>query len=403
MRRIALSLSIGLLAVGLGSACNSDSGAGDSEENVDGWTAETGTQISDTGDDEEAADTKPEVSEAVDTETTQGEPDTSDAIGRDTPDDTDDVAPDVSYPMTFGPGSLIRHFYIDDESNEREQTEGRCCYDYESEQFDNGTENDNAVADLIEEGGSVVGFDLDTVNSNINQRIEDGLLIYLFEYADWSTSEWANDDSLEMTMHRGTDTDASYQENLDGDGSFEILQSSYDSDGEPKSQFATASTSEGILTASDGLIVLELELFFGIVLELRLKDPRLKATVVDGADLDVSEGGTVPLEDGQLAGKVPKADIYEGFNKAVATCGCLGGKDLLVRDSGDEYTCNEKMGECSCAQELEGLIDGCPFIRGMVADAADYDTNDRDGTDALSIGATFDTVGAQLVGTTRGP
>ncbi len=453
MRRTVSVVAI-LLLVAVSYGCSSEPGSGGSDDEdaqtmddtgesmdaaspMDGGTDESDADDeSDAGGSEDADfDADPDGSES-DTTGGSGEMDVGDAGQRDGSSDTDAVAVDVppgsdattsdggmlpdpdtadgssgdggSLPTSFGPGTFIDAFYVDKEN----PGTPRCCFD-----IDGDGDPDNALAEFLDEFSSL-GFGVSDVNTTINDRISNGDLVYLFEYADWDQSNWQDDATIEMTVHPGQDESPPFDDNLNGIGQFEILPESYDASGDPRSVFNSAETtpdgSEADLSADGGTIRLPIDFGSGLSATLRIARAQLTAAVP--GTLDLSPGGGVPLaqgqEWGQLGGAIPKSDVYAAVNRAAGTCSCYDSKApqactasdtcLIVEDSSqpETYECQADLG-CSCSnQTVQQLEFGCGGLVTEAENKADVNLKDpgTTGPDALSFGASFEGIDAEIVG-----
>lgn len=371
------------VAVDTGPTDGSD-GPADGDDMQDGGSPEDGST---TDTDDPTPDTVADTAPTEDTTTDSG------------PGDTD-----TSPPSTFGAGTFVREFYVDNTENERQSrpsNDPRCCFD-----IDGDGQQENRLADYLDENGSIAGFDVDGVNTTINDRIYDGTLVYLFEYKNWASgSNWNDDISIDMFVHPGQDADSSFDDNRAGIGQFEILPDSYDASGNPKSAFNSAETTpdgsnNADLTAEGGTIQLPIEFGQGFATTLNLHQPKLTADVSGTAD--VTSGGTVPLDNGELGGAIPKSDVITGLNEAASSCQCYDttNNKLIEPQGGESYSCNVD-DTCNCSnQTLIGLELACDTLRQDLNDKCDVnlDNTDPNKDDALSFGASFEGIDAEIVG-----
>lgn len=385
-----------------------DTGA-EADTAEDTGSEEPDTQMPEDTDEEpdDAGDTAGDTGEPTDTEPTDtGVP--TDTPGDTTPpmDTTDTTPPDTvgdtgmeldrdALPSQFGPGSFVNKIYIDQQTPD---PQNRCCFD-----IDGTPGNDNAVADLLRDLSSLTNLDVATANMNTNSLIQQGQLIFLFEYGMWDGAMWQNDGSIDMMALNGQDAMAPFSDNLAGTGGFLTDPSSYASNGQPKSQFQSASTSSGKLTASGGTITLPIDFGQGINMDLNINNAELTANVSTSAS--VQPGGTVPLTQGKIGGAIPKGDIYEGINRAASQCQCYDmGQNKLIQPatptSIETYTCRTNNSGCSCSGQIAVVESACSlFILDDIKDAADINLKSaKPEPDALSFGATFEAVGAKITG-----
>lgn len=398
MRKTAVSLAATFMFAGFGAACSDQTPTGTDDFDalgVDADAASTdttsppddtdqppGDAVADSGNDTGPVDTGPVDTGPVDT----GQPDTGIDTGTDTGVDTgtdtgmgNDTDTSTS---KFGPGSFIRNLYID------KQNPGtpRCCFDY-----DGDPDNDNAVADALDD---ITAISTSDANMNINDDIEAGDLILLLEHKNWGTSNWQNDSSILPIVHPGEDAMPDFMDNLMGNGTFEISPDSFDSNGDPKSKFNSASVSSRDITADQGTIELSLSVGQNVSVDLKIQQADMEATAKQSSD--VSSGGTVPLENGKLGGIITKKNFYGAINDNCNSCSA--GQRISRTSSGsDTWECNASTG-CTCTPSLLESGFACSQVTDAVGNNADID-QDSDGTnDALSFGASFMAVAAEIVG-----
>lgn len=294
------------------------------------------------------------------------------------PEDSD--CPDGDH----GPGSFFNEFEI--------QESGDCCKD-----FDGDGSPDSAVGDLAATIESFMGVDF---NDEIDQQIQDGDLIYLLEYADWRNP---NDDSaLDVWLYFGEDTDNDFQPNLNGNGDFYITPESLDDNGDPRSDFPSASITAGLFYVNDGQAPLMLPAGTDLT-EVQVEGIELEAMVEPDPDLEA--GGRVGLTDGELAAEVLLDDLFGAINDVAEECSCISQSTHPVfTEESTGWTCNSTQQD---ANQCSGTGNPCEFFSdpfqcdlaaGTIESEADIDTDGDGVDDALSMGATFEAVGAEIVG-----
>jgi len=431
MRRTFLTIAVALTAAGLAVGCSEKPAGNDWDVSADTDRDVDEAEPQPDARDTRIPDTGPDTASDIDGDTGGdevtdggGDADTSPTDASDASDaaaDGDDV-PDVAdtggelnrdaLPTAFGAGSFISELYVDADSQTRSNRSSgapRCCFDVQIENTDRDydAENDNAMAEFLENVGSVAGFGIDEVNNNINQGIREGDLVYLFEYRDWDSSNWQNDGSITMYAHPGRDANSPWDWNQVqmGNGTFEILPDSYDTYGNPKSAFNTASSAPddngAALSAEDGTVNLVLD--FGQGLSTTFTVERAKLTADIPSNADVTSGGEVAMQNGKLGGAIPKDDLYTGVNRAASSCSCydMNTNKLIQKQSAETYQCATQS-SCSCSGTVGQLETYCSILRQQIASATDVNLNSaQPDNDALSFGASFSAVEATISGVAR--
>jgi hypothetical protein len=295
-----------------------------------------------------------------------------------------------------GPGTFLNEFRI--------EGGGVCCRDFDGDQT-----VDSALGDLI---GSISGIlQINDFNEDIiAPQVASGDIVFLFEYAYWSDP--VEDPALEFNLMFGQDTDADFAPNMAGTGDFLINPTSLDSNGDPKSSFPSASVSNGHLRVPSGSAPLVLPVGTDLV-ETRVDDLRIDADVVGGtADLHTS--GRVELTDGEISGVVTLEQMFSSLNTVAASCGCFSTTAVFVESSPDSWTCEATQADktaCSGVSSMcetlstptgDGFVN-CGSIANLISDAADVNLDDDAPEEALSLGATFNGVGASIVGVGTAP
>lgn len=284
----------------------------------------------------------------------------------------------------YGPATFLDHIEIDESR--------ACCRD-----FDGDGVVDNKIGQYV---GILRGTGQD-VNGNIDAAVRSGRLAYLFEYENWANDTF--DPSLGMRTYLGADDDFDFTDNLAGTGQFLTLPESYQMDGSPRWEFASASVNNGHLVAEGG----ELELYFPGLLDavqMVVRDVRVEADVVAPADL--AAGGAVTLDNGEISGALDRDLFYESMNEAAVACDCLQKPAFAYEPAMNEYVCaltQEDQDACNADPLAAG---GCQFLADrmscqfleLVSSDLDLDF-DGDGTlDSFSVGVKFTGVGARIVG-----
>lgn len=383
---------------------------------------DTGTDTGvDTGTDtgiDTGMDTGMDTGTDTGTDATDGGMDATDATdATDTTDvsDVSDTGGELNrdaLPMTFGAGSFIKEFYIDADQqtrNNRASGDPRCCFNVQIQGTDKNydSEQDNALADFLGNIGSLAGFGIGDVNSNVNQGIREGDFIYLFEYKNWDSSNWQNDSSIDMFAHPGDNsntpwTQTEWNQVEMGNGTFEILPKSYNANGTPKSEFNTVKTtpdgSGADLTADDGTFNLVLNLGSGLTTTFTVERAELTADIPSNAD--VTNGGEVAMQNGKLGGAIAKGDMYTAINQAASSCMCydMTMDKMIEKQSAETYQCDTKA-SCSCSGTVGQLEQFCSTLRQSVSNATDVNLNNASpDNDALSFGASFSAAKAKIDG-----
>ncbi|MFW5965997.1 MAG: hypothetical protein ACOCV2_00705 [Persicimonas sp.] len=294
------------------------------------------------------------------------------------PEDSD--CPDGDH----GPGSFFNEFEI--------KESGECCKD-----FSGDGEDDSAVGDLAATVEGIMGVNF---NDEIDQQIQDGDLVYLLEYADWRDPD--DDSALDVWLYFGEDTDNDFQDNLNGNGDFYIASDSLDDNGDPRSDFPSASVTDGLFYVDDGEAPLMLPAGSDLA-EVEVQGIELEADVESGADLEA--GGRVELSNGELAAEVLLDDLFGAINDVAEQCSCIDRDSLpLYTEESSGWTCNatnDDANQCSGTGnpcEFFSEPSQCDLAAGFIEDEADLDTDNDGEVDALSLGATFEAVGAKIEG-----
>lgn len=377
------------------SACGDGTPSGDndaSQTDVDA-TDDTGVDTGPTDvsrDTDDASDPDgSDVEETRDTETTDTDP--ADARnGGDTlsglspvpgPPEDDSVDRDA-LPTSFGPAAVIDSLAIGED----------CCRD-----FDGDGSDDNAMGRLLETFAAFADFE---VNTRLREEIDNGELIYLFEFGNWS--DLSEDDSIDMYSHPGRDaTPQDLSDNFTGTGPYQIDPASYRADGTPLANFTPARVeSSNKLRASASTLPFDVPFLEGFDIEFTLRDVEVRATTAEPASL--ASGGHVTLEEGELSGALPQEALMRNLNRiARSYCPCLGGEKLFREARPDQFVCNDPAEACSGAPGLAQMCDPnvCEtLLMPELRNKADLNINPSPREDAYSLGLEFSAVGAHIQG-----
>jgi hypothetical protein len=200
-----------------------------------------------------------------------------------------------------------------------------------------------------------------------------------------------------------------------------IDPSSVDSGTFPHARVQNAVIDGDSLTAGPGTVRLDIEVL-ETPLSLTISQAKITADV-DSSMSSIEDG--VWMTNGRLGGVVRLDDVLHALNGfAETSCGCLEleGDPLVTYDpdnvgcyrddvdldgtyEGKDCQCNvvtadanacEAAGESTCAT----IASNCGLVYGALPSVADVDTDGDGINDAISIGATFETVGANITGIT---
>jgi hypothetical protein len=370
-----------------------------SDGGEDAGPSDSGQDAADTASD--ASDAGSDASDATDVADTSDTADTAEPVdpgeghsGCTFPAD-DDANCDPEDYGDFGPASFLNEFAI--------QKSGDCCAN-----FDNDTGDDSGLGDLI---GFLEDMDLLGVSDFnaevIAPQIKNGTIVFMFEYAYWSNA--VQDPALEMNLIFGQDTDADFAPNLAGTGDFLINPESLDTNGEPKSDFPAARVTNSRLSVSGGSAPMLLPVGADLV-ETRVDGLQIEADVISGP-ADLHAGGRVELINGEIAGYVTLEEMFSSLNTVAANCACLSTAPLYVESGQDSWSCRATQADkTACASSSSmcqvlatpntppDALQNCSIIKTVVQSNADVNLDDDNAKEALSLGATFEAVGASIVG-----
>ena len=300
-------------------------------------------------------------------------------------------------PATFnawGPSSVVSSIsFVADDS---------CCFD-----IDGDGETDNVLGELLE---LAQGFDVDveSFNASVADSIAAGSLILLVEYpgATAAGGDFAINYYLGLPEGEPTAPSASTP-NL-----YKVSPDSLRQGTWPTARMSSAAHDGATLDAGPGAVDISTELL-GPPITLRINSAQIRAELAPDTDFDA---GQVHLTGGQLGGAVRVSDIFDAINDVYdASCSCAPlpeGSRLITYDVAalEDAACSTPDNDTSgCDQEsvCVSVYDLCSFvgIAGRVADIdADNPTSDcakSETCDAISLGTTFETVGATITGVAR--
>jgi hypothetical protein len=288
--------------------------------------------------------------------------------------------------IEWGSASVINDFYV-----EGTDTEPICCFDYQKWETQPDDEVDNSL------GTNLAGFGfLTDINDSVLTSIEGGSLVLVLEHD--GLDELMNDDEFTVNFWIAEHAVDPFEMFIAEGGNQVLLDpQSFDSGAQPQAYLPDATLESGAVAAGPGSVKIEIELFDS-PLQLIISEARIEADV-DAANSDLADTTGVALTSGQLGGFVQVRDIFVAVNEfATNSCDCLGldGADLVDVETGmctevdasgcvdDQATCGEVADACSLFQAV-GIF-------------ADIDVDGDTTGDAVSIGATFTAVGAEITG-----
>lgn len=258
-----------------------------------------------------------------------------------------------------------------------------CCFD-----FTGDGQPDNAL-------GGLLGIAPD-INTSIQEGIDTGAVALVLEHAGLSSLE-SGDFVINFWLGEWDGIDALAET---GGNTVLIDPVSIDQGAQPQAYVPGAALADGTVTAGPGTISISIDLL-GTPLSIRISGAQIEADA--GANSDLETG--VQLDNGIIGGYVTGADLAGAVNAYVkGSCECLGlGQTNLM-------TWNQAEGDADCAAvpDEEGgntcasddtcntIAGSCNIIFGLVA--PDVDTDGDSVPDAVSIGAEFTAVGAQITG-----
>ncbi len=257
-----------------------------------------------------------------------------------------------------------------------------CCVD-----LDGDGDHDNMLGKFFKALKPVLALD---VNAHLNNLVQTGEYVLLFEYRAHSAPFDGN--GFTLNILRGEDTDGDYTQNLTGTGDFLADKSTQASlpDG--------VMWPDGTITAGPGSFPVKLP-FLGIVdLDVHVDGAWFEATVSTGPN-----GTGVSFTDGKLGGAIVLDEIYGEINAYVAnSCACLNldGQDLYAFNAGlGKRVCTSApTSSCPAFGVCTDLDDVCPAM--LLALKPDIDLDGDGAKDAISVGFRIGGTSATIVGLT---
>lgn len=265
-----------------------------------------------------------------------------------------------------------------------------CCFD-----FDDDGEINNALGKLLNGLGNILG-DTD-VNLEITSNMTEGSLAILFNYK--GLDDLVNDDTVDMAVFYGEDTDDDYADNLAGTGDFLVDPTSFvEGTMVPMANFPGAKIQNGIFSAGPSVFNLAFPIG-NIKLLAAVSGALIEAEVSAGPS-----GKGLAFTGGKLGGYIRMEDLYGALNSYVSGgCECLGLSGELI-----EY--NEAKGKMACASVDNSSCDSndpdqetCAQLGSFCGAALlflkpDIDSDDDGEKDAMSVGAWVSGTSATITG-----
>ena len=284
----------------------------------------------------------------------------------------------------YGPATFFNQFSVAGED---------CCFDLN----DDG-QVDNALAGLIP---MLAGFmpEGTDVQSEIDKAIAEGEMAVLVEFE--GVTDWANQASFTMNLFVGKDADDDYSDNLDPDvvGDFLIDPNSLDPQtGESLIAYEGATITNGLLEGGPSTFVLDLPLSDDLNIHGQMDGATLEAQVVVNQGTDPPE---IVLTDGKLGGYLNEEMIFDGLNEYLAVaCECLGLSGGLIVDGqcatdGSPENCDTEIEE---EKDCPVAYNACSAILAILPMTLDIDSDDDGVNDSISIGTTFSSIPARIIG-----
>lgn len=256
-----------------------------------------------------------------------------------------------------------------------------CCFDYTGDGAP-----DNVLGELL---GS-----LGDVNASIQEGIDSGSIALVLEHSGLSSLEsgdfvinfWLGEwDGIEALAETGGNTVL-------------IDPVSIDQGAQPQAYVPGATLADGTVTAGPGTIAITIDLL-GTPLSVQISGARIEADAGTNSDLETG----VQLDNGIIGGYVTGEDLSDAVNAYIkGSCECLGlgQTDLIEWDrataSADCAAIPEEGNTCEEGDTCGTIGSLCSSL--FVLAAPDVDTDGDGLADALSIGAEFTAVGAQITG-----
>ena len=289
----------------------------------------------------------------------------------------------------------------DGEFQSEEFEQSRCCFD-----FDGDGEKDNKLGDVIILAGSLGdGLDIPGLNAQLQESIDDGSLIIIFEHMGLDDLVEA---AFDINFLFG---ELDSVESITGDGSATnpvlIDPQSFDEGSYPQAQIPDAALAEGAVTAGPGNARLQLDLL-GAQLSLAIRQVQIRSTVPDTPESGLDDKG-VFLQEGELGGFATIADLYDALNGFASTCECYGleeGETLISYDENDPV--NTDLVTCAdvetdtCDDTCGTIAQYCSSAVPIIAGQADLDSDGDGVKDSITVGLTFTAAGADITGVASG-
>lgn len=253
-----------------------------------------------------------------------------------------------------------------------------CCFDYTGD-----GEPDNALGELL---GS-----LGDVNTSIQEGIDSGSIALVLEHSGLSSLE-SGDFVINFWLGEWDGIDALAET---GGNTVLIDPVSIDQGAQPQAYVPGATLADGTVTAGPGTIAITIDLL-GTPLSVRISGAQIEADA--GANSDLETG--VQLDNGVIGGYVTGSDLSAALNAYISgSCECLGleGPLLTWDQATGTGTCASVVGNSCGEGDTCGTIGSLCSSLFLIA-APDVDTDGDGVADALSIGAEFTAVGAQITG-----
>ncbi len=276
-----------------------------------------------------------------------------------------------------------------------------CCFDLDGD----GT-NDNALGELLElaEGFDV---DVDSFNASIAESIASGSLVLLVEHQG-AVSEGGD---FAINYYLGTQDGDFTAPTEQGPNRYTVDAGSLRQGVWPSARMGEATHDGASLSAGPGAVEIATELL-GPPFSVRITAAQIEATV-DPASTFGGEG--VRLTGGRLGGAVRVSEIFDAINDVYdANCGCAplpDGARLVAYDpaaladaacstpDNDTSAC-EADSVCVTAYDLCGFVGLAGLVVDIDADDPESDCVDAGTCNAISLGTTFETLGATITGVT---
>lgn len=275
-----------------------------------------------------------------------------------------------------------------------------CCEDFGAISATPG-QIDNSFAVLNDTlSGFGVGIDFQAA---LDDAIGNGDLAFLLDHRELDGSDDA-DGFLLSWLDGGFAAGTTWASASTGTGVFDVRASSFVSGtGEPARVMNRADMTGSVM--SGGPISIDVILPFGAA-AIYVPVQSMNATASANVTVD-----SVTYSQGELSGYILEDDVFDGLNDLASSpaCTCLGlnGGELYSKTNGRWAGNCDSGAPAKCPNSSEyacrviagtSLQDGgvCTLLPGIVQNSADIELSGDDDYDALSIGLTWDAVGASL-------